>query len=105
MGNHPYIEHKEMLRPALISKMEEFHVFGYNEVTVEEIWDYLIHKVWKKPQDHIRTYQLVSDVLSINIGHFMNHSTIEAFKSPNLFADINNEDLQELLQPKAKTTK
>ena len=105
VNNHPYEKHFELLQPALISKMEEFSLYDYNQVTVNELWNYLIHKVWKHPKDNVRTYELVSDVLSINIMRFMNYSTMEAYKSPDLLADINHEELQELLKPSTKSKK
>ncbi|MBS4176223.1 post-transcriptional regulator [Lederbergia citrea] len=99
---HPYDPYFNVLTPVLVSKVEEFIVLGYGEVNKHDLWLFLTKKKWKKHKEGIRMYELVSDVLSLNIGEFMNFITVEAFKSPNLLSDLDSEELQELLQPKAE---
>ncbi len=91
-----------MLTPALESKADEFIVLGYGKVENEDIWKFLTEKTWRKPKDGIRIHELVSDIFSMKIGDYMNYATMEAFKSPNLFTDLDNDELQELLDPKSK---
>ncbi|MBS4199784.1 post-transcriptional regulator [Bacillus sp. FJAT-49732] len=91
-----------MLSPVLTSKAEEFAVLGYGEVKMEDIWTFLTKKKWRKPKEGIRIYELVSDVLSMKVGEFMNFATVEAFKSPDWFSELDSEELQELLVPKDK---
>jgi len=101
-SQHPYESYFHMLTPALTSKAEEFTVLGYGEIKIEDIWTFLTKKKWRKPKDGIRVYELVSDVLSFKVGEYMNYATVEAYKSPDLFSDLDSEELQELLLPKDK---
>ncbi|MCJ8006944.1 post-transcriptional regulator [Lederbergia wuyishanensis] len=99
-SHHPYDSYFHMLTPALTSKSEEFTILGYGEVKIEDIWSFLTKKKWRKPKEGIRSYELVSDVLSMKVGEFMNYATVEAFKSPDWFSELDTEELQELLVPK-----
>ncbi|MBS4217035.1 post-transcriptional regulator [Bacillus sp. FJAT-49711] len=99
-SHHPYDSYLHVLKPALTSKAEEFAVLGYGEVKTEDIWIFLTKKKWRKHKEGIRIYELVSDVLSMKVGEFMNFATVEAFKSPDWFSDIDSDELQELLQIK-----
>ncbi|HEY4552730.1 MAG TPA: post-transcriptional regulator [Bacillaceae bacterium] len=101
-GSHPYESYFHILGPALQSKAEEMAVLGYGHVTKEDLWGFLINKKWKKPAEGIRMYALVSDVLSLKPGEYMNYATVSAFRSPDLFADLDSEELNELLHPKGK---
>ncbi|MBS4173668.1 post-transcriptional regulator [Bacillus sp. FJAT-49736] len=100
---HPYDDYWEQLQPALKSKAEELLLIGYGKVEAQELWNYLTRKKWKKPKTEVHLHELVSDVLSIKAGDYMNYATIEAFKSPNWFAELNSDELQELLKPNDKT--
>lgn len=97
--NHPYQLYFHRLMPVLESKVEEFKVLGYGKITTEDLWSYLTQKKWRKPKDGIRMNELVADIFSTNIGEYMNFAALEAYKSPNLFADLDSEELQELLNP------
>ncbi|MCR2820513.1 post-transcriptional regulator [Lederbergia panacisoli] len=99
-SHHPYDSYLHMLEPALTSKAEEFAVLGYGKVKTEDLWSFLTKKKWKKHKEGIRIYELVSDILSMKVGEFMNFATVEAFKSPDWFSDIESDELQELLQVK-----
>ncbi|MEK3890608.1 post-transcriptional regulator [Bacillus sp. FSL K6-3431] len=100
--SHPYDSYFYVLDPVLVSKVEEFTVLGYEEVSKTDLWEYLTRKVWRKPKEGIRMYELVSDVISLDIGKYMNFATVEAFKSPNWLSDLESEELQELLKPNEK---
>ncbi|VEF47669.1 post-transcriptional regulator of ComE expression [Bacillus freudenreichii] len=89
---HEYDDYFHMLKPALLSKAEEFAVLGYEDVTIKDIWRFLTEKTWKKPKEGVRVYELVSDVLSLRVGDFMNFVTMEAFRSQESpFDELNNK--------------
>ncbi|MGM0752309.1 MAG: post-transcriptional regulator [Bacillota bacterium] len=98
-NQHPYERFYESLEPALISKVEEFEILGYGEAEVDRLWSYLTKKKWKKPEIDVKFFQLVSDVLTVKPGEYMSFETIEAYRSPNWFADVNEDELNELLRP------
>lgn len=88
--------------PALESKRNEFHLYGYTTVTKEDIWIYCIRKVWRgKDVSKMRTYQIANDILLISPATFMTHAHIEEQRQTDWFSDVNNEELQILLNPKA----
>ncbi|MCP3741201.1 post-transcriptional regulator [Rossellomorea sp. BNER] len=98
-GNeHPYLHYYDMLYPALKSKVEEFEVLGYKDATISSLWTYLLKKKWKKTNGHPRLFQLVSDILSVKPGEYMNFETVEAFRSPNWFTDLDEEELNDLFR-------
>ncbi|MFD1705515.1 post-transcriptional regulator [Siminovitchia sediminis] len=97
-NKHEYDDYFHRLQPALASKVEEFAVLGYEEVSVTHLWKFLTEKTWKKPKEGIRIYELVSDILSLKTGDFMHFATMEAFRGSNSLDDLESEDLQELLR-------
>ncbi|RDI44118.1 post-transcriptional regulator [Falsibacillus pallidus] len=100
--DHPYRMYYDSLEPAMLSKIEEFSLFGYGEVSIVDLWQYLTKKKWKKPEPSIRMHQLVHDILSVKVSEFMTFATIEAYRSPNWFTEVDEDELQELLHPKGK---
>ncbi|MED3978495.1 post-transcriptional regulator [Priestia megaterium] len=95
---HPFISaSKELIQPALSSKMEEFHMLGYEEVTENDLLSYLEMKKWKKERE-LSLHQVVNDILSVKITQVMSYVTIESYKS-DMFSSVNNgEDWKELLK-------
>ncbi|MBY0060751.1 post-transcriptional regulator [Priestia aryabhattai] len=95
---HPFISaSKELIQPVLSSKMEEFHMLGYEEVTENDLLSYLEMKKWKKEKE-LSLHQVVNDILSVKITQVMSYVTIESFKS-DMFSSVNNgEDWKELLK-------
>ena len=68
--------------PALQSKIEEFALHGYRDVTSDQLWGYLVLKKWKKENcETMPLHKLVNDILSVNVGDYMHHSRIQAFRS------------------------
>ncbi|WP_172369061.1 post-transcriptional regulator [Sporosarcina jiandibaonis] len=87
--------------PALQSKMNEFHLYGYTTVTVEDIWIYCIRKIWrKKDVTQMGSHQIMNDILQILPAAFMTYTQIEAQRNSDWFSDLNSADLQILLNPK-----
>jgi hypothetical protein len=94
---HVYDDYFSMLKPALLSKAEEFSILGYDKVSNEDIWDYLKEKKWRNPKEGIRVYELVSDIMSLKPGDYMNYATVKAFRSPDLLKDLDSDELQQLI--------
>jgi hypothetical protein len=97
---HPYDRYYVSLELALISKVEEFEVLGYGKATVESLWLYLTKKKWKKPNQDVMFFELVNDVLTVKPGEYMSFETVEAYRSPNWFTEVNENELNALLRPK-----
>ncbi|HLU23860.1 MAG TPA: post-transcriptional regulator [Bacillaceae bacterium] len=99
-SSHPYNSYLHLLTPVIDSKLEEFTLTGYGKVNKQDLWGFLTKKKWQKPKEGIRIHELVADILSVKIGEFMNYATVEAYKAPNLFVELDSEELQELLGEK-----
>jgi hypothetical protein len=90
-------EYRKQVQPALISKLEEFELYGYDKVTVEELWEYLTKKRWKRVKEEKQMHEIVNDILKINVSDYITYATIEAFKSPdNLFSEEGKESYKAL---------
>ena len=63
------------------SKQEEFLLLGYDNVSEEDIWEFLLKKKWRqKEQKEIRLFEMVQHILSLKVGEFMNYMVVEALK-------------------------
>ncbi|WP_077214092.1 post-transcriptional regulator [Bacillus dakarensis] len=97
MSNSRFDEFRELVQPALRSKLEEFALLGYETVDEEQLWTYLTKKKWKKEKNEKKLFELVDDILSVTPGEYMGFATVEALKSPDLGAsDV--EDFKELFK-------
>jgi len=68
---------KEKLKEVLESKVDEFHLLGYESVTEEDIWACVTSKyqeTWP-PLHH-----LVNDIFSLKVTDFMNWLTVGAYR-------------------------
>jgi len=87
--------------PVLQSKKNEFHLYGYDTVTEEDIWVYCIRKIWqKKDVSEMRVYEITNDILKILPAAFMTFTQIEEQRNSDWFSDINSDELNILLHPK-----
>ena len=60
-----------------VSKAEEFHLLGYEQVTGQDIWDCVSDGY---QNDYPRLHQLVNDILSLKVTKFMNWMTMSIYK-------------------------
>ena len=93
------------VRPAVESKMNEFHFYGYSTVTEQDIWKYCVQKKWRKRTiDDMRTYELINDVMELTPAEYMTYTQIEEQRASDWFSDLNSEELQLLLSPKKNSS-
>ncbi|NWO13284.1 MAG: post-transcriptional regulator [Virgibacillus sp.] len=76
-----------MVRPALQSKAEEFHLMGYEEATPEDVWKCLVGKVWKGDPEK-RIYEVVQDIFQLTTATYISYLTVSAQQNDDLFASI-----------------
>ncbi|QOR65660.1 post-transcriptional regulator [Cytobacillus suaedae] len=96
-NKHPFDQFRAQVEPALISKLEEFELFGYDKVTEEELWEFLTKKRWKRANEERKLHEIVNDILSLNVSDYITYATIEAFKSSdNLFSEEGKESYKAL---------
>jgi hypothetical protein len=92
-----YDQYKDTVKPALISKINEFELYGYDKVLENELWEFLNKKKWKREREEKRLHEIVSDILAVKVGEYMNYATVEAFKSPDWFSGDGLKELDKLL--------
>lgn len=100
VDKHPYEVYYQQLLPVLKSKVEEFRLLNYGTIDIPSLWQYLIQKKWRKPEQEVHIYKLVADVVSTKAIDYMNFATVEAYRSPNWLEEIDHEELQGLFRPK-----
>lgn len=92
--------------PAVESKKNEFHLYGYSTVTEEEIWTYCIRKKWrKKDVGSMKLHEIVNSIFQITPAEFMTYTQIEEQRGSDWFSDLNSEELQILLSPQKQENK
>ena len=96
--NHPYQRFYLKVKPALKMKVEEFAMIGLKRFVEDDIWTYFTHKKWKKPKENVHLYEVVADILSLSSNQFMTFQVVEAYKAPNLFEPLSEDELKELLK-------
>lgn len=72
-------EWKEMLKPALESKVSEFQMMGYSKATSADVWDCLVKKVWKGNPEK-RLYEVVQDIFHLDTTLYMSYLTVNAYQ-------------------------
>lgn len=88
---------RDQLKPAILSKLNEFEILGYESVQEDDIWKFLLMKKWRKlKEDDIQLHKLVNDILSVRIQEYMTFITVEAFQTPS--SELSSDDLKELLK-------
>ncbi|WP_394233074.1 post-transcriptional regulator [Niallia oryzisoli] len=95
--SHEFDRFRSIVGPALKSKQEEFLLLGYDNVSEEEIWQFLVKKKWRKGKNEIKLHEVIQSILSLKIGEFMNYSAVEALKEAEFTLD-DDEELLELLK-------
>ena len=85
------------VRPALISKQEEFLLLGYDNVSQEDIWTFLLKKKWHKGDHEMKLFEVVQSILSLKVGELINYMSVEALKDAE-FTFENEEERLKLLK-------
>nr|WP_263325606.1 post-transcriptional regulator [Neobacillus sp. Marseille-Q6967] len=89
--SHAYNYFRPEVAPALKSKIEEFRLLGYDAVSENELWDFLIKKRWKKVKDEKKLYEIVDDILSVKVSDYISYTTINTYKNHDFNLDDENE--------------
>lgn len=90
----------EKIRPAIDSKIAEFHHYQYNAITAEELWRYCIEKKWRKKKvEQLRLHEVISTIFSVSPSDIVSFNQVEFLQSNNWFEEVNTDELQLLLGP------
>jgi len=80
-------EWKAYIHPVLESKVQEFKLLGYSKVTLEDVWNCLVERVWKGNPER-RLHEIVQEVYHLSTTEYMNYMTIDAYQADDLMASI-----------------
>lgn len=79
--------------PALESKKNEFHLYGYTVVTERGLWDYLVQKKWRRKDiSNMRPYEIVQDLFKLFPAQFMTYTQTEAQRNSSAFPELSEEE-------------
>lgn len=96
-NSHAYNHFRTHVEPALVSKLEEFSLLGYNAVSLDGLWEFLTRKKWKKVKDEIRLYEIIEDIFAVKVSDFISFTTIDTYKN-NEFNIKDENEWKELLK-------
>lgn len=81
-------EWKEIIKPVLDSKTNEFLMMGYSRATHDDIWCCLEQRVWKGNPSK-RLHEVVQDVFHLSSNIYMSYLTVNAYQDDSdLMASI-----------------
>ncbi|WP_301108344.1 post-transcriptional regulator [Sporosarcina sp.] len=87
--------------PALESKKNEFHFYGYSVVTEKGLWDYLVEKKWKRKDiAAMRPHEIVQDLFKLSPAQFMTYTQTEAQRNSSAFPELSEEERAILFSPR-----
>ena len=96
---HPYEKFRELVKPVLQSKLDEFRLMDYQEVSEEDLWNFLITKRWRMPKEDVRLYEIVNQIMNVKPGDFLAYTQVEQLRGPDWFSDgIDPDEWKELLK-------
>lgn len=78
-------EMREYVQPAIQSKVEEFHLYGFDRASEAEVWECLKKKKWKRDEEPKEVREVINDILRLSISDYMSYITVQAYKMPYQF--------------------
>lgn len=61
----------------LKKKLDELKKHGYNQISLDDLWEYCINFMWKHHKRE-KYYQEVNDIMSINANDYFNYASLKA---------------------------
>ena len=90
----------DQVQLVLQSKLDDFKMQRYTEITMEEMWNYCMKKKWKKRQiEDIPIYEIVATIYSLTPSEIVSQAHINELYKTDLNLGINLEELNLLLKP------
>lgn len=83
----------EDLEPAILIKVEDFHILGYREIKASHIWAFLTEEKWKnRPAPAL--HERINEVMQMKIGQLMQFITKTAEQQSNSHISTVESELQ-----------
>ncbi|MFC4738238.1 post-transcriptional regulator [Bacillus daqingensis] len=89
---------KEKLGPVLVSKAEEWRIYGHEQVTEEEVWNTFKEKMKRKSDipDSIRLHWITAELFKTSASDYMTQLTVGAYKADDWFTSKGSFSLKDL---------
>src|SRR5690625_508629 len=71
-------EWKDEVTLVLQSKLSEWEMIGYRDISVQDLWDCLTEKVWQDDPEK-RLHEIVQDIFHLSINTYMSYATVDTF--------------------------
>lgn len=93
----PFESLYEKVRLILENKVEEFHYFGYDAITEQELWGYCIDKVWRKQEvTSLKLHELASGIFNVSASEVINYLQVNGLKQNPFNVELSKSELNEL---------
>ena len=90
----------DQVQLVLLNKLEEFREQQYNDIQLEDIWNYCITKKWKKRNvDEIHLHEIVATIFAIKPSDIINQAHLNELYKTDLNIGLDLEELKLLLNP------
>ena len=90
----------DQVQLVLESKLDEFKMQNYTEITMEEMWNYCIKKKWKKRQvEEIPIHEMIATIFSLRPSEIVNQAHMNELYKTDLNIGLDLEELNLLLKP------
>ena len=97
----PYESLYRKVQIVLQSKMEEFQLYQYDAITIEQLWMYCIEKKWRKQViEELPLHVVVSAIFSVKPSEILNYAQVKGLQSIDGIVELSMEELEELLGTK-----
>ena len=97
----PYESLYRKVQIVLQSKLEEFQLYQYDAITIEQLWMYCVEKKWRKQViEELPLHVVVSAIFSVTPSELLNYAQVEGLKSMDGIVELSTEELEELLGTK-----
>lgn len=87
---------KTDVKPILELKRDEFHLFGHEEATEEDIWKLGIGKL-RKESRYTPFYRFANVLMRLSVTDYMNEKTINAYKGSEGWSKDTDDELEGIL--------
>ena len=99
----PYESLYRKVQIVLQSKLEEFQLYDYDAITIEQLWMYCVEKKWRKQIiEELPLHVVVSSIFSVTPSELLNYAQVEGLKAIDGMVELSTEELEMLLGTKNK---
>ncbi|QQK79557.1 hypothetical protein HUG20_06500 [Salicibibacter cibi] len=87
---------KTDVKPILELKRDEFHLFGHDKASEEDIWRLGIEKL-RKESEYTPFNRFVNVLMRLSVTDYMNEKTINAYKGTEGWLKDTDDELEGIL--------